>query len=353
LEQRVLVEATDFSPAKPLVVAVIPAYNEERFIASAEQRDQAGKDRDDAGQARDQAAGRRDYAAELRDQAGENRDDAGQARDQAAGRRDLAAELRDRAAEQRDRLAEQSEAMEGVEITIDGFSQPVRERQNAASDRKRASQDRTEDAGARAQSKLDREVAHADRGVAANERTGAEGDRVAAQSDRSAAAKDRDNAPVDGVTGAYLRGPGFVELTHEIARVQRTKQPLVLVFVDVDGLKEVNDSLGHAAGDRLLLAVADTLREHLRPYDLIIRYGGDEFVCVLTGLNLAAANSRLASVSAVLTQVTDHGSITLGMAQLQKNESWQDLLERADAVLYQKRKRRRSSRTLGDRHDRA
>lgn len=164
-------------------------------------------------------------------------------------------------------------------------------------------------------------------------------------------ATDRDNAPVDDVTGTYLRGPGFVELAREIARAKRTQQSLVVVFVDVDGLKAINDSQGHAAGDRILLAVADTLRAKLRPYDVIIRYGGDEFVCVLTGLNLADASERLVSVNTVLADAYDHMSVTLGIAELQENESWQDLVGRADAALYRERAYRRRSRTPEDHSD--
>jgi diguanylate cyclase (GGDEF)-like protein len=73
----------------------------------------------------------------------------------------------------------------------------------------------------------------------------------------------------------------MAELEREIARATRTRQPLVLAFVDVDHLKEINDVHGHAAGDQVLQAVAETLRTTLRGYDLIFRYGGDEFVCAL------------------------------------------------------------------------
>jgi diguanylate cyclase (GGDEF)-like protein len=92
----------------------------------------------------------------------------------------------------------------------------------------------------------------------------------------------------------------------------------------------------------MLLAVADTLRARLRPYDVIIRYGGDEFVCVLTGLNLAEASERLVSINTVLAEAYDHVSVTLGIAELQENESLQDLVGRADAALYRERARRPS-----------
>ena len=84
-------------------------------------------------------------------------------------------------------------------------------------------------------------------------------------------------------------------MEREIARATRTAQPLVLAFVDVDHLKVINDSRGHAAGDRMLVEAVNTLRANLRTYDLIIRYGGDEFICTISGVNVAAATKRFAS----------------------------------------------------------
>jgi diguanylate cyclase (GGDEF)-like protein len=128
-----------------------------------------------------------------------------------------------------------------------------------------------------------------------------------------------------------------VELDREIDRARRTEQPLVLAFVDVDGLKAINDSRGHGAGDRVLLNVADALRATLRSYDLIIRYGGDEFACVITGQNTADVAKRLALVNTALAQASEPASVTVGVAELQPADSSEDLLARADAALYRER----------------
>jgi diguanylate cyclase (GGDEF)-like protein len=128
-----------------------------------------------------------------------------------------------------------------------------------------------------------------------------------------------------------------MELEREIARTRRTTQPLVLAFVDVDGLKAINDSKGHAAGDRMLLEVANMFRAQLRSHDLIIRYGGDEFVCAISGLNLADAATRLAGVHKALAEAPEHGSVTIGLAELREDESPADLVARADAALYRER----------------
>ena len=83
-----------------------------------------------------------------------------------------------------------------------------------------------------------------------------ETDRTAGLVDREASAADRTAADLDELTGAYRRGPGLRELKRDVAKALRTGTSLTVAFVDVDHLKRVNDSLGHAAGDRLLRRVA-------------------------------------------------------------------------------------------------
>jgi len=288
---------------------------DERDRAS-DQRDQAARQRDQAWDRRDRAAGHRDQAAEHRDQAAGHRDQAAEHRDQAAEHRDQAAEHRDQAAEQRDRVAERSESRVGAGIPTDALSHSAVVRREAASERGRASQDRQ---------------------AGASERTEPELDRNNALADRSASARERESSSHDDLTGVYLRGAGLVELERDIARARRTKQSLVLAFVDVDGLKEVNDSRGHAAGDRILLEVAKTLSATLRSYDLIIRYGGDEFVCAISRLDMADATKRFALVNATLAEAPEPGSITIGLTELQPHDSPEDLLARADAELYRER----------------
>ena len=301
----------------------------------------SGEERDQAALERDQAAGRRDRAAIHRDEAGSHRDQAADRRDHDADQRDADADQRDADADQLDRVGEELEAPTGDPNAADRRDRSGLDRRAADEARRRASHDRGAGAGERTTAELDRDAALADRGASASERAHAELDRDAALADRGASAREREFASLDGLTGVYLRGAGFAELEHEVERARRTQQPLVLAFIDVDHLKEVNDSRGHAAGDRTLREVAHTLRASLRPYDVILRYGGDEFVCALAGIDLPAASKRLALVNAALAQAPEHSSVAIGLAELRPGDSVEALVARADTALLTERHRQR------------
>ncbi len=344
--------------------------------------------RDHAGQQRDQVGEERDVAARLRDRDGDQRDLAGSERDQAGGRRDMiarrrdraaklrdltavqrdwAAKLRDEAADQRDEVAELFEASPGTGATPAALSRSARARSEAAADRSHAARDRVAAAGERADAELDRQLSLADRGFGAGERadaeldrnialtdrgsgagerTDAETDRSLALADRRASSTEREYAALDDLTGAYLRGAGLLALRHEIARTQRTQVPLIAAFIDVDHLKEINDSRGHAAGDDMLVAVARALRSRLRAYDLVIRYGGDEFVVSVAGLTLADAAQRFALLNASLGEAPGGGSVSVGLAELRPNDLPEELVGRADAALYRDRQQARARRPV-------
>jgi diguanylate cyclase (GGDEF)-like protein len=269
---------------------------------------------------------RRERAAEhfaltvrRREEAAAERDQLAALEDEHAAARDQAARLRDREAESRDLAALSVEALEALKAPPEVFERLSMVRREAAADRRAAAAGRL--------------LASADRARAA-------ADRAMAALDREAAAKDRSSTVFDDLTGAYQRGPGFVEVAREVARAKRTRQPLVLAFIDVDDLKAVNDAEGHGRGDDLLRAVAAALRSAVRVYDPVVRYGGDEFICVLSGLDLAAATQRLATVNVILAEGHQKTSVSAGLAELRPDDSLSTLIDRADAALYEQRARR-------------
>ncbi len=115
-----------------------------------------------------------------------------------------------------------------------------------------------------------------------------------------------------------------------------------LVLLDLDGFKEVNDTHGHAAGDRLLKTVADRLRSRLRPGDLLVRLGGDEFVVILPGLAPSQADMAIAGWVRAVADPVDVGSgtvrvgVSAGVAHRAEgdNSRFADLLRTADRRMY-------------------
>ncbi len=108
------------------------------------------------------------------------------------------------------------------------------------------------------------------------------------------------DANTDAVTSLPNARASFQRLEQELNRAHRQKQTVGVLFMDLDGLKPVNDSYGHAAGDRLLAAAAARLTESLRSYDFVGRIGGDEFLAILPGIrqdniakNVALLKSKL------------------------------------------------------------
>jgi diguanylate cyclase (GGDEF)-like protein len=179
----------------------------------------------------------------------------------------------------------------------------------------------------------DRSAARRDRKSAAGDRRHAGDDREAAATDRRIAAAESSSLVIDDLTGTYLRGPGLTELSREVVKVQRTGQSLVLAFIDVDDLKATNDSLGHEAGDRRLTQVAECLRSNLREYDVVVRYGGDEFLCGLIDMPLSVARQRFDQVDVDLA-ISGDGSVSIGLVQLETGEDLEALIRRADEAMY-------------------
>lgn len=263
-----------------------------------------------------------------RDRAAVRRDEAAEARDRAAHHRDQAAGLRDQAASLRDEIAQHRQCS----------GTHVRQLHGADSD------DRPEFAWVGMWAGSDRSASALDREASAMDRAAAKADRHAAAADRAVAREILKEASLDGLTGAYVRHAGLREMERDVSRARRAGEPLTVVFIDVDRLKEVNDGHGHSAGDRLLQDVVQELQKALRPHDLVIRYGGDEFVCAMSVMTRAEVTSRLGSVRKTLAERSEgYGSITFGVTELNAEDTVEELVARADREFYAERKRRASN----------
>jgi diguanylate cyclase (GGDEF)-like protein len=154
-------------------------------------------------------------------------------------------------------------------------------------------------------------------------------------------AKVRDEIAVDELTGVVRRWTGIAALERELARSRRHRRPLVVGFVDVDGLKKLNDTRGHAAGDALLKGVAQVLQKRLRTEDVVFRYGGDEFVCVLPDTSLPGAQQAFEEMSSTATRIGR--GFSYGLAEHRSGDDAVSLLGRADQALYEGREQRRAA----------
>jgi diguanylate cyclase (GGDEF)-like protein len=237
-------------------------------------------------------------------------------RDEAAQGRDLEAAERDRAAEMRDHeiaRAEESGSPDG----------PVAE-------------------GLRGQLQVQLGEAATDRAAAANDRRLGARDRARAAEERATAVAALRVAHFDDLTGAHRRGFGEDVLRGEIDRARRSGKRLVLVMVDVEGLKDVNDEQGHLAGDALLQDLVAAIRAHVRSYEPIVRLGGDEFAFTIGGVDRAGAEERCAAICADLAKRPSHGRITVGIGELHAGDELADLFGRTDRALLDARPERRS-----------
>ncbi|MCC7417735.1 MAG: diguanylate cyclase [Acidobacteria bacterium] len=102
----------------------------------------------------------------------------------------------------------------------------------------------------------------------------------------------QEDSLTDPLTGLPNRRSMFVHLSRELARAERLDSEVALIVMDIDGFKAINDTYGHSVGDRALRDVAQALQSALRPYDLCVRYAGDEFVVVLTGCSREGAEAK-------------------------------------------------------------
>jgi len=139
-------------------------------------------------------------------------------------------------------------------------------------------------------------------------------------------------ARTDELTGLPNRRAWQEELPREMARAERSGRPLCVAMLDLDGFKELNDSLGHQAGDQLLKQVASSWTSVMRTSDFVVRFGGDEFAVLLPDCDLAMAEPMIDR----LVQITPaNQSCSVGLTQWSGSEDADALLALADVALYE------------------
>lgn len=147
----------------------------------------------------------------------------------------------------------------------------------------------------------------------------------------------------DGLTGLYNRNKLNVILAEQLARLKRHHRLFCLLMIDIDHFKNINDELGHIVGDKILMTVATVLLKSIRTIDYAARYGGDEFMIVLTETDLHAASiiaERIrAEVKATCLTLEAHPlpiTLSIGITQSHQTDTTaSDLIARADAALYE------------------
>jgi len=158
-------------------------------------------------------------------------------------------------------------------------------------------------------------------------------------------------ACTDELTGAYNRRGFHQEFKRVLASANRYTETGVLIYLDLDGFKPINDTYGHAAGDHVLCEVVKTLSKSVRPTDLVARLGGDEFAVLLTRTDWQNGLQRAEILKHVLNTKyvnwnTKHIAVraSLGFQRYGPEDCDQSLLIKADDAMYQA-KRLRSSNT--------
>jgi diguanylate cyclase (GGDEF)-like protein/putative nucleotidyltransferase with HDIG domain len=160
----------------------------------------------------------------------------------------------------------------------------------------------------------------------------------------------QEDSLTDPLTGLPNRRSMFVHLSRELARAQRIKGEVAIVVMDIDGFKTINDTYGHNVGDHALREVAAALQTTLRPYDLCVRYAGDEFIIVLSDCTREAAEAKRrelqARIAEIELEVRSGKRLRLGASAgaavfPADGDTYEQLLAAADHMMYRDKAIRR------------
>jgi diguanylate cyclase (GGDEF)-like protein len=152
--------------------------------------------------------------------------------------------------------------------------------------------------------------------------------------------REKEMARTDQLTGA-VNARYFFELAQmEIERLVRYKRPFTIAYLDLDNFKSVNDRLGHAEGDKVLIGIVDTIQDNLRRTDIVARFGGDEFVILLPETDDQAAHAVVSRMHrSLMEKMKEHlwtVTFSIGVVTcLDTHRSVDDLMKSADNLMYQ------------------
>lgn len=159
---------------------------------------------------------------------------------------------------------------------------------------------------------------------------------------------------IDPLTGAHNRAYLNRHAPRILDFADRKGFPVCLLFMDLNGFKAINDSLGHEAGDQVLIEVARRMKETVRGYDIFVRMGGDEFVVLMPDTDETNARSLAERIEGIFKDFSVAGctgrdttlstSTAMGLCVRKSGQSLDELLEEADQAMYQDKNRRKGIR---------
>ena len=162
-------------------------------------------------------------------------------------------------------------------------------------------------------------------------------------------------AATDQLTGVLSYSSLMETLEHQVGKAKENGSPLCMMMADLDFFKNVNDTYGHLIGDLVLRHTADRIQAAVRDFDMVGRFGGEEFVIVLKNTDLALAKVIAERIREEVSGTPFHTkglniviTISLGVAMLRKGEYMETLLERADAAMYEAKKNGRNRVEIAD-----
>ncbi|WP_345993225.1 diguanylate cyclase [Sulfurimonas sp. HSL-1716] len=145
-------------------------------------------------------------------------------------------------------------------------------------------------------------------------------------------------ATIDLLTGVYNRQKFVKEIENELDRLKRYNNKFALIMIDIDHFKDINDTYGHDAGDKILKEICDVIGIKIRKSDTFARWGGEEFMLITPGLSeqevfTFAERIRLSVASSVFDGI-DHITISLGITLPKEEDTLKDIFKRVDEALY-------------------